>query len=177
MGQRLFVTGGLTLTTVDKTFIKNWAKPGLFLVYFRSFQTNSTQFLQQINLKKMSCPSSIWHRDSNSRPSEYEPPPITTRPGLPHNKSFLHCFILELRILRHFPNWHFPYHQQASCDCAIYPYLAQQTQPKRHPAMPSKNNIIEEMSVGNCRWGKWRSTEYCRCLIWCRFLNENVITK
>ena len=27
------------------------------------------------------CPSSIWCQDSNPRPSEREPPPITTRPG------------------------------------------------------------------------------------------------
>ena len=31
---------------------------------------------------KMSCQSSIRHQDLNSRPSEHEPPPITTRPGL-----------------------------------------------------------------------------------------------
>ena len=29
------------------------------------------------------CPSSIRCQDSNSRPLEHEPPPITTRPGLP----------------------------------------------------------------------------------------------
>ena len=33
-------------------------------------------------------PSSIWCRDSNSRPLEHEPPPITTRPGLPPKKLF-----------------------------------------------------------------------------------------
>ena len=32
---------------------------------------------------KMSFPSGIWCRDLNPRPSEHEPPPITTRPGLP----------------------------------------------------------------------------------------------
>ena len=32
---------------------------------------------------KMSCPFSIWCRDSNSGPLEHESPPITTRPGLP----------------------------------------------------------------------------------------------
>ena len=31
----------------------------------------------------MSCPSSIRRRDSNPRPLDREPPPITTRPGLP----------------------------------------------------------------------------------------------
>ena len=30
----------------------------------------------------MSCPSSIWCRDSNSQPLEHECPPITTRLGL-----------------------------------------------------------------------------------------------
>ena len=34
--------------------------------------------LQQINVKK--CPSSIWCWDSNSQPSDYESPPLTTRP-------------------------------------------------------------------------------------------------
>ena len=34
--------------------------------------------------------SSIWCRDSNSRPLEHEPPPITTRPGLP--SSFTQLF-------------------------------------------------------------------------------------
>ena len=29
------------------------------------------------------CPSSIGHGYSNTQPSEYEYPPITTRPGLP----------------------------------------------------------------------------------------------
>ena len=32
-------------------FFLNWANPGLFFVYFRSFQTNNT-ILQQINVKK-----------------------------------------------------------------------------------------------------------------------------
>ena len=27
--------------------------------------------------------SSIWCRDSNSQPSDYKSPPLTTRPGLP----------------------------------------------------------------------------------------------
>ena len=31
--------------------------------------------------EKMLCPSSIWRRDSNPRPSEHESPPITTTPG------------------------------------------------------------------------------------------------
>ena len=31
------------------------------------------------------CPSSIWCQDLNTQPSEHEPPPITTRLGLPLN--------------------------------------------------------------------------------------------
>ena len=52
--------------------------PRSIFIYFRSFQT--IQFLQQINVKKY--PSSILRWDSNSQPSDYESPPLTTRPGL-----------------------------------------------------------------------------------------------
>ena len=54
-------------------FIK-WA------IYFCLFK-QKLQFLQQINVKK--CPSSKRCRDSNSQPSDYKFPPLTTRPGLP----------------------------------------------------------------------------------------------
>ena len=51
----------------------------LFAFIFGHFK----QFLQQINVKK--CPSSIWCRDSNSQPFDYESPPLTlsqgSRPG------------------------------------------------------------------------------------------------
>ena len=56
------------------------ANPGLFFVYFPSFQTNNT-----ILSTKMSCPSSIRRQDSNPRPSDCGSPHITTRPGLPLN--------------------------------------------------------------------------------------------
>ena len=46
-----------------------------------SFQTNITIFYLQQKCAK--CHSCIRWRDSNPRPSEHEPPPITTRPGLP----------------------------------------------------------------------------------------------
>ena len=39
------------------------------------------QTLLRISVKK--CPSSIWCQDSNSQPSDYESPLLTTRPGLP----------------------------------------------------------------------------------------------
>ena len=60
------------------------------------------------------CPFSIWRVDSYSQPSEHEPPPITTRPGL--------CKIVTLRI--HFPgnlvDWWHPltkekYFEKAQC--------------------------------------------------------------
>ena len=56
-------------------FFKKGANPGLFFVYFRSFQTNQCE--------KMSIPSSIWCKDSNTRPFNRESSPITTRRGLP----------------------------------------------------------------------------------------------
>ena len=52
-------------------FLKNWANLGLFFIYFHLFKLTSLQFLQQINVK-MLFPSSIWYRDSNSRPLEHE---------------------------------------------------------------------------------------------------------
>ena len=48
---------------------------------FSSFQTNTSNFTTNMYVKK--CPSRIRCRDSNSWPLEHEPPPITTRPGLP----------------------------------------------------------------------------------------------
>ena len=66
---------------------KKWANPGLFLIYFNLFK-HTLQFLQQINVKNVhTC------RDLNSRPLEYEPPPITTRPGLPPT-----CLTLFMRL-------------------------------------------------------------------------------
>ena len=53
----------------------------LFRLFSVFFKQTLLQFLQQINVKK--CPSSLRRRDSNPRPLDREPPPITTRPGLP----------------------------------------------------------------------------------------------
>ena len=62
-------------------FKKKWAKPGLFIVYFWSFQTNIvTNFTTNICEK---CPSSLRCWDLNPWPSGHESPPITTRPWLP----------------------------------------------------------------------------------------------
>ena len=65
--------------TQQNSFLNEWAIPGLFFVYFRLFK-QTLQFSQQINVKK--CSSSIQCWDSNSQPSDYETPPLTTRPGL-----------------------------------------------------------------------------------------------
>ena len=54
---------------------------GLFFVYFRSFQTNIVTIFTKNKCDK--CPFSIQCLDSNSQPSDYKSPPLTTRPGLP----------------------------------------------------------------------------------------------
>ena len=58
-------------------------QPQPLFVYFRSLQTNIITFFTTDQCEKMSCPSSIYRRDSNPQPLECEPPPTTTRPGLP----------------------------------------------------------------------------------------------
>ena len=58
-------------------------QPGLFFVYFWSFQANIITISTTNQCEKMSCPSSIWCQDSNSWPLKHEFSPITTRPGLP----------------------------------------------------------------------------------------------
>ena len=75
--------GRATVSTQDvhKVFFK-WASPGLFYVYFRSFQTNIAIFTTNICEK---CPSSIRCRDSSPQPLEHGSLPITIRPGLPPN--------------------------------------------------------------------------------------------
>ena len=65
----------------ETSFFK-WANPGLFFIYFRSFQTNTIIFTAN-QRGKMSCPSSIQSLDSNPQPLKHESSPITTRPGLP----------------------------------------------------------------------------------------------
>ena len=68
------------LFTHPHTYFFKWAILGLYSIYFRLF-IETIQILQQINVKK--CPSSIQCWDSNSQPSDFESPPLTTKPGLP----------------------------------------------------------------------------------------------
>ena len=59
-------------------FLKKLANPGLFIIYFWSFQKNNTIFTTNHCEK---CPSSIQRQDP--RPRKHESSPITTRPGIP----------------------------------------------------------------------------------------------
>ena len=65
----------------------NGQTPVSFSFIFGLFKQTSLHLLQQICVKK--CPSSIWCRDSNPRPSERESLPITTRPSHPWMAHFL----------------------------------------------------------------------------------------
>ena len=69
-------------------FLKKWANPGIFCIYFCLFKTHIIIFTTN---KCEECPSSIWCRDSNSRPLYHESPSITTRPGLPPFVRVLRC--------------------------------------------------------------------------------------
>ena len=73
-------------------FLKKCANPGLFFIYFWSFQRNKTIFATN-ECEKMSCPSSICRRHLNPRPLEHESSPTTTRPELPPIRLFLICKI------------------------------------------------------------------------------------
>ena len=74
----------------NKSFLlKKWANPGLFFIYFRSFQTNNTIFTTKQCEKNM---STIWSRDSNPQPYKHESSPINTRPGLPPQDQLFRSF-------------------------------------------------------------------------------------
>ena len=70
------------LTKETSNFFKKMSQPRP-LFHFCLFK-HTTIFTTN---KCEKCPSSIRRRDSNSRPLEHEPPPVTTRPGLPLKKS------------------------------------------------------------------------------------------
>ena len=60
-------------------FLKKWAILGNFFVQFGPMSNKRCKFYIKFLCK---YPSSLWCQESNSRPSEYESPPSTTRPGL-----------------------------------------------------------------------------------------------
>ena len=55
--------------------LKNAPTPASFFFFQANFTILTTN-------KCKNCPSSIWRRDSNSQPSGYKSPPLTTRPWL-----------------------------------------------------------------------------------------------
>ena len=59
-------------------FILGQPRPLFYL--FSSFQTHIITIFTTNKCEKLSCPSSIQCRDSNSWPLEHESPPINTRP-------------------------------------------------------------------------------------------------
>ena len=90
-GERSLLSGNF----FNYFFQKKLANPGLFLVYFWSFQTNNT-VLTTHQCKK--CPSSIWCWDSNPQPLEHELSPITPRPGLPPTFAIIFQILFNLHI-------------------------------------------------------------------------------
>ena len=81
---------------------------GLFFVYFWSFQTNISIFTANIF---ENCPFSIRCQDLNSRPSDYESPRLTARPGLPPmvpDSSFAHWRCLDYEVHHSIINGHSP---------------------------------------------------------------------
>ena len=67
----------------------NGPTPASLIVYFRSFQTNIITILQQLYVKNVHLGYSARIRTHNL---QQEPPPITTRPGLPPQKDAFYTF-------------------------------------------------------------------------------------
>ena len=79
---------------------------GLFFIYFLSFQTNNTNFTQ-INVKNIHPVSG-----AGIKTSDYESPPLTTRPGHPPS---IECFKIN-----HWPRVYRPTYVFTTC---LSPYL------------------------------------------------------
>ena len=65
------------ITTLN-TNLESLLKMGRTRPLFRLFQSDQSNITIFTTNQCEKCPSSIWHWDSNS-----QPPPLTTRPGLP----------------------------------------------------------------------------------------------
>ena len=88
-------------------FAANWNTPFVLFLngqsrpLFRLFSVSSIKHSNFTTNQCEKCPASIWRRDSNSQPSDYEPPPLTTRPGLLplHTVSIVFCPVLLLMMM------------------------------------------------------------------------------
>ena len=69
--------------------VKKWVFTSASFCLFSVIFKQATQILQQIDVKNV-YPVSGGCWDSNSQPSDYESPPLTTRPGFPTFS--LNCF-------------------------------------------------------------------------------------
>ena len=73
-------------TSKTNVFFKKMGLPWPLFIYFWFFQTNKT-ICRTNQFEKMSCPSSILHRDLNPWPLKHDWSLIATRPGLPPIKT------------------------------------------------------------------------------------------
>ena len=91
----------LLMLYIKPTFLKKWAIPGPFFVYFWSFQTNTYTIFTTNQCEKMPMPSSIPCRDLNPWPLDHESSPITTRPGLPPTSNLLCRHMMDIVVPRY----------------------------------------------------------------------------
>ena len=84
---RPLLSAGSTSVCPSGYLFLNGPSPASFSFNFGLFQTNIVMFIQQINVEN--CLTSLLYWDSNPRPSEHVPPPITTRPGFLPGKLLL----------------------------------------------------------------------------------------
>ena len=93
-------------------YFKKWANPGLFFIYFWSFQTNIITIFTTNKCEK--CPSSIRCWELNPWTSERESLPITNRPGFTpktHLILLLNCISSSSRAVQVIPmsfRWYQP---------------------------------------------------------------------
>ena len=80
-----------------KNFILSLCLSYIYFIYIYIFLF--LFFLSSYCFLISNCPSSIQHWDSNSQPSDYESPPLTTRPGrLPIVSIFKNNFYIYLSL-------------------------------------------------------------------------------
>ena len=90
MGEQNFMTEEAVQAlgiNAAKLCLKKWPTPVSFSFIFIFSKQNNSLFTAK-HCEKMSCPSSIRHRDLNPWPLEHESSPITTRSGFSPKQSF-----------------------------------------------------------------------------------------